>query len=83
MLREYLLQTLNIIKGMLDSVNFFLKILKQEIELYAYMDMIKKLTMFQTQLQSKNKYKIECRTTQTSDNGEGRIRCHGGVSILC
>jgi hypothetical protein len=28
-------------------------------------------------------YKIECRATQTSDKCEGRIRCRGGVSILC
>jgi hypothetical protein len=28
-------------------------------------------------------YKIECRASRTSDKCEGRIRCHGGVSILC
>jgi hypothetical protein len=28
-------------------------------------------------------YKVECRATQTSDKCEGRIRCYGGVSILC
>jgi hypothetical protein len=28
----------------------------------------------------KGKYRIECRATQTPDNCEGRIRCHGGVT---
>jgi hypothetical protein len=32
---------------------------------------------------SKGKYKIECGATRTPDKCEGRIRCRGGVSILC
>jgi hypothetical protein len=31
----------------------------------------------------KSKYKIQCRATQTPDKCQGRIRCLGGVSILC
>jgi hypothetical protein len=31
----------------------------------------------------KGNYKIECRASRTSDKLEGRIRCHGGVSIFC
>jgi hypothetical protein len=40
---------------------------------------IAKLTICKT----KSKYKIECRATWTPEKYEGRIRCLGGVSILC
>jgi hypothetical protein len=29
------------------------------------------------------KYKVEFKATQTPDKSEVRIRCHGGVGILC
>jgi hypothetical protein len=31
----------------------------------------------------KGNYKIECKASRTPGKCEGRIRCHGGVSILC
>jgi hypothetical protein len=43
---------------------------------------IAKLTMCKRNYNAKGKYKIECRATRTPDKCEGRIRCHGGVSIL-
>jgi hypothetical protein len=45
---------------------------------------IAKLIMCQMQLHnSESKYKAECKTTQKLDKCKSRIRCHGGVSILC
>jgi hypothetical protein len=72
----FLLQTL-LRLGVMALINLNL----DDFRKFPFKYKIAKLTMCNHS--SKGNYKIECRATRTSDKCKGKIRCLGGVSILC